>query len=50
MKTLEIKTGMTRTELEKFYINHVNKLIAFGFSENEAREIVQETLKKTLGL
>ena len=50
MKTLEIKTGMTRTELEKFYINHVNKLIAFGFSESKAREIVQETLKETIGL
>jgi hypothetical protein len=50
MKTLEIKTGMTRVELEKFYINNVNKLISFGFSEDEAREIVQETLKETLGL
>jgi hypothetical protein len=50
MKTLEIKTGMIRVELERFYINLVNKLIAFGLSEDKAREIVQETLKETLGL
>lgn len=47
---LEKSTGMKREELEKFYIEKVNKAMSFGFSEEEAREIVQESLKKSLGL
>jgi hypothetical protein len=50
MTTLEIKTGMTRTELEKFYISKINLLMSLGLSETESRQMVQETLKQTLGL
>jgi len=50
MTALEIKTGMTRTELEKFYINKINLLMSLGLSETESRQMVQETLKQTLGL
>jgi uncharacterized protein HemY len=57
IKTIEImdnvwiaKTGMTRTEVEIFYIESINDLIKLGAPEEMAREIVKETLKKTLGL
>lgn len=50
MTTLEIKTGKTRVELEKFYIANIEVLMSFGYSEDKAREIVQETLKETLGI
>ena len=50
MTALENKTGMTRTELEKFYINKINFLMSLGLSETESRQMVQETLKQTLGL
>jgi hypothetical protein len=50
MKNLEIKTGMTRMELENFYISKINFLMSLGLSETESREMVQETLKQTLGL
>lgn len=50
METFKIKTGKTRVELEKFYIANIEVLKSFGYSEDKAREIVQETLKETLGL
>lgn len=50
MTTIENKTGMTRVELEKYYIQKINFAMALGFTEKEAREMVQETLKQSLGL
>jgi len=50
MTAIENKTGMTRVELEKLYIQKINFAMSLGFSENEARQMVQETLKQSLGL
>ena len=50
METLEIKTGKTRVELEKFYIANIEVLMSLGYSEDKAKKLVQETLKETLGL
>jgi hypothetical protein len=50
MTTLENKTGMTRKQLETFYTDKINFLMSLGLSETESRQMVQETLKETLGL
>ncbi len=44
------KTGMTRKEIEAFYLENINMLMSLGVKEEIAREIVQETLKESLGL
>lgn len=49
MKTaIEIQTGMTRVELEKFYIDKINQLISFGMDEADARQMIQEVMLETL--
>ena len=51
MKNIWIeKTGMTRQEVEKLYIESINDLMSLGATEEMAREILQETLKEKLGL
>ena len=50
MTTIEKKTGMKRVELENYYIQKINFAISLGFTEKEAREMVQETLKQSLGI
>lgn len=50
MTTFESKTGMTRIQLENYYIQKVNLVMSFGFTEREARKMVQETLKQSLEL
>jgi hypothetical protein len=51
MKNIWIeRTGMTRQEVEKLYIESINDLMSLGATEEMAREIVQETLKEKLGL
>jgi hypothetical protein len=51
MKTIwETRTGMTRTEVEKLYIETIQMLREFGATEEQARSIAQETLKETLGV
>jgi hypothetical protein len=51
MKTIwETRTGMIRTEVEKLYIETIEMLRGVGASEEQAREIAQETLKETLGV
>jgi UDP-3-O-acyl-N-acetylglucosamine deacetylase len=42
--------GMTVEELKDFYIEKVNEARTFGFTEEEAKKIVQETFRKNLGL
>jgi hypothetical protein len=42
--------GMTVEELKAFYIEKVNEVRTFGFTEKEAKKIVQETFRKNLGL
>ena len=48
MTTLQNKTGLTRVALEQMYINYVNALIDLGATEEQARKMVQETLKETI--
>jgi hypothetical protein len=50
MKAIEQATGMTRVELEKYYLEKVIVAMRMGFSALEAREIVRETMLKSLGL
>lgn len=50
METIAKLTGMTVLELKNFYIQKINQAKAFGLNEDEARKLVQETLKKSLGL
>jgi len=50
MKKLAELIGMTEIELKNFYLLQVNKAKAIGFSDLEARDIVQETFRKQLGL
>jgi hypothetical protein len=42
--------GMTVEELKAFYIEKVNQARSFGFTEEEAKQLVQETFRKKLGL
>jgi hypothetical protein len=50
MKNLAELIGMTELELKNFYLFYVNKAKSLGFSDSEAKEIVQETFRKQLGL
>jgi hypothetical protein len=42
--------GMTTEELKSFYIEKVNEARSFGFTESQAKLLVQETFRKNLGL
>jgi DNA-binding transcriptional regulator YhcF (GntR family) len=42
--------GMTVNELKSFYIQKVNEAKSLGFTEEEAKKIVQKTFRKNLGL
>ena len=50
MKKLAELIGMTELELRDFYLLKVNMAKAIGFSDAEAKSIVQETFRKQLGL
>lgn len=51
MKTIwEVKTGMTRKEVEALYIEAIDMLRELGATEEMAREIAAETLRKMMGL
>ena len=42
--------GTTTSDLENFLLSQVNKAIAFGFSEKDAKEMMFEALREQLGL
>jgi hypothetical protein len=44
----KLKTGMTREEVEAFYIAAIDTLRDFGYTESEAREMVQESFKESI--
>ena len=48
MKKVAQLIGMTETELKNFYLLQVNRAKVMGFSDSEAKEIVQETFKQQL--
>lgn len=50
METVAKLIGMTTEELKSFYIQKVNEAKSFGFTEEQAKQIVQETFRKNLGL
>jgi len=50
MTNLEAITGKTEKEIQALYLSAIDALIAFGMQEPEARKIVRETFKETLGL
>jgi hypothetical protein len=50
METVAKLIGMTTEELKSFYIQKVNEARSFGFTKEQAKQIVQETFRKNLGL
>jgi hypothetical protein len=50
MKAIEKTTGKTRKELEIIYTNAVKMLVEFGSTPKQAREIVRQSFKDTMGL
>lgn len=50
MKKLAELLGTTENELKDFYLLQVNKAKSIGFSDSEAKSIVQESFRKQLGL
>lgn len=50
MKNLTTLTGKTETEIKEFYLAAIDTVMEFGATEKEAREMVKETFKETLGL
>ena len=50
MITLLNLTGKTEKEIKALYLSAIETLVDFGMNEVEAREMVKETFKQTLGL
>ena len=50
MEILETVTGLTEKEIKTFYLSAIETLVDFGINEDEARKIVQESFRETLGL
>ena len=50
MTTLTTVTGRTEKEIKALYLSAIEILVDFGATESQAREMVQETFKETLGL
>ena len=50
METLKKITGKTEKEIQVLYLSAIETLIHFGMQEPEARKVVRETFKQTLGL
>jgi hypothetical protein len=50
MKAIQKVTGKTRKELETIYTNAVKMLVQFGATPEQAREIVKQSFKDTMGL
>jgi len=50
MKNLELTTARTKKEIKALYLSAIETLVDFGATEEQAREIVKETFKETLGL
>ena len=50
MKTLENKTNKTSEEIKALYLSAIETLVDFGATEEQARKMVQETFKETVGL
>lgn len=48
MKTIAKMTGMTEEQIKAFYIQKTNQARLFGFSEKEAKKMVQETFREVL--
>lgn len=48
MKNLTIITGLTENEIKSMYLNAITTAKMLGFSEAEARQIVQESFKEAL--
>ena len=48
MKNLTTVTGLTVTEIKAMYLNAITTAKMLGFSEAEARQIVQESFKVAL--
>jgi len=50
MKNIAELIGMTEKEFSTFLLARVSTAMSFGFSEEEAKEIIFETLRNQLGL
>ena len=43
-------TGKTQKELKSIYLSAIETLVDFGATEKEARKIVKQTFKESVGL
>lgn len=50
MKNLENLTGKSANEVKAFYLAAIETLVDFGATEEQAREMVKETFRETVGL
>jgi len=50
MKNLTTVTGKTEKEIKALYLSAIETLVDFGATEEQAREMVKETFKETVGL
>lgn len=48
MKNLTKVTGLTENEIKAMYLNAITVAKSFGFTEEEAREITQESVREFL--
>jgi len=50
MTTLQNVTGKTEKEIKTIYTSAIETLVGFGATEEQARKIVKETFRETVGL
>lgn len=50
MKNLTTLTGKSVNEIKALYLSAIETLVDFGATEAQAREMVKETFKETVGL
>jgi len=50
MKNLSNLIGKSENEIKAFYLAAIETLVDFGATETQAREMVKETFKETVGL
>tara|TARA_R110000744_G_scaffold222386_1_gene341310 strand:+ start:851 stop:1003 length:153 start_codon:yes stop_codon:yes gene_type:complete len=50
MKILTAVTGRTEAQINSLYLSAIETLVDFGATKEQAREMVKETLRETVGL
>ncbi len=50
MKNLTTTTGKTEKEIKALYLSAIETLVDFGMNKEDARQMVKETFRETVGL